>query len=78
MIFGLTSKSELEMLFQDPEGYERLRDYIKKFVDNLYLFSKKLKDRKIELEMRKKILEYKKLINRVRNKMFAYSEILQR
>lgn len=77
MIFGLTSKSELGMLFNDPEGYSRLKDYINKFIDNIYQYANRFKERKIQVQIRKRIIEYRKLMLRLRSKMFAYSQILQ-
>jgi hypothetical protein len=34
------SKGDLNMFFDDPEGYGRFADYVNKLIDNFYQFSK--------------------------------------
>lgn len=39
MIFGLSSTEEINLFMDDPEGEDRIKDYILKVLNNFYAFS---------------------------------------
>lgn len=73
----MVPKEELLLFDKDPEGAPRLGEYIDKLMDNLYLFSKELYDKRTMLKLVSKIRQRKALQGKIRATMPQYCEILQ-
>lgn len=46
MVFGLSSSEEVNLFMLDPEGENRVKDYILKILDNFFVFSKNLGEKR--------------------------------
>lgn len=77
MIFGLSSTEEINLFMDDPEGEDRIKDYILKVLNNFYAFSLHVTEQRNFNLLKDKILERKKLQKRVTYTMPAYCKILK-
>lgn len=77
MILGMVQRGEMNIFFDDPEGFPRLSDYAEKLIDNLYQFAKGEFIKRKMYKVISKLIMRRKLQQRLKFLMPEYSERLK-
>ena len=78
MVHGMITKSELNMFFDDPNGYGKFTAYIDKLIDNFYQFSKSQYKKRKSYPVVSKVITRRRLEKKLRFQMPGYCERLRR